>query len=164
MGTQQRKYFIPMEVSSETIKDYSINPKEVSWQKIGNRKVLCHLVEVSEEVYYEYMRPLWREDKQRQRNTHPNMSLDVLQEECGMEFIDDSFNVEQAVIDKEIHQVLHELLSALEGIDRVIVTQLAEGESYTAIGKKVGLSPNGVKKRANKNLQHLRKSLTGNGF
>ena len=62
-----KKYFIPMEVTSETIKAFNIDAEEVQWSKIGNKKVKAIMVPATEEQYYEYMRPLWREDKQTGR-------------------------------------------------------------------------------------------------
>ena len=34
----EKQYYIPMEVTAETIKDFGINPADVVWAKIGNRK------------------------------------------------------------------------------------------------------------------------------
>lgn len=63
---QSKEYAIPMEVTNETIKDFNIDPSKVVWTKIGNKKVRAYMVPCTEEQYYEYMRPLWREDKNAQ--------------------------------------------------------------------------------------------------
>ena len=62
-----KKYFIPMQVTPKIIEEFGINAKEVKWTKIGNKSVRVIMVPATEEQYYEYMRPLWREDKQNQR-------------------------------------------------------------------------------------------------
>lgn len=66
-STDKQKYFIPMEVTPEIIKAFNINGEEVQWTKIGNKSVRVIMVPATEEQYYAYMRPLWREDKQNQR-------------------------------------------------------------------------------------------------
>ena len=62
-----KKYFIPMEVTPETIKAFDINAENVQWSRIGNKRVRAIMVPATEEQYYAYMRPLWRENKQNQR-------------------------------------------------------------------------------------------------
>lgn len=58
-----KQYFIPMEVTKETIDAFDINREDVVWQKIGNKPVRVVMIPATKEQYYEYMRPLWREDK-----------------------------------------------------------------------------------------------------
>ena len=64
----EKQYFIPMEVTDETIVDFNINPEEVVWAKIGNNRVRVLMVPATEEQYREYMRPLWRENKRMCEN------------------------------------------------------------------------------------------------
>ena len=51
-----KKYFIPMEVTPETIKAFSINAEDVQWSRIGNKPTRVIMVPATEEQYYEYMR------------------------------------------------------------------------------------------------------------
>ena len=64
---ETKQHYIPMEVTAETIKDFCINPEDVVWTRIGNKPKKVIMIPVTEEQYYEYMRPLWREDKRQQR-------------------------------------------------------------------------------------------------
>ena len=88
-----KKYFIPMEVTTETIKEFGIKPEDVQWTKIGNKPVKVIMVPSTKEQYYEYMRPLWREDKRQQRQ-ESMASLDKLYEETEYEISDKNTNIE----------------------------------------------------------------------
>ena len=59
-----KQYFIPMEVTSETIRDFDIDHQDVEWRWIGNRRERVVKIPVTDEVYREYMRPIWREQKE----------------------------------------------------------------------------------------------------
>lgn len=64
----EKQYYIPMEVN-ETSKEFFIaNGFDLStdavWTKIGHRTVRAIMIPATKEQYLEYMRPLWREDKQ----------------------------------------------------------------------------------------------------
>jgi hypothetical protein len=74
-NNDSKQYYIPMEVTAETIKDFGINPSDVVWTKIGNKRKKVIMISVTKEQYYEYMRPIWREDKRGQRQ-EPMPSLD----------------------------------------------------------------------------------------
>lgn len=96
-----KKYFIPMEVTPEIIKAFNINAEEVQWTKIGNKSVRVIMVPATEEQYYAYMRPLWREDKQNQRASKQEdegkmkpVSLDQLYEDTEFETADQATNIE----------------------------------------------------------------------
>lgn len=49
-----KKYFIPMEVTPETIKAFDINAENVQWSRIGNKRVRAIMVPATEEQYYAY--------------------------------------------------------------------------------------------------------------
>lgn len=115
-----KKYYIPMEVTAETIKDFGINPTDVEWTRIGHRKARVIMVPATKEQYYEYMRPLWAEDKRRQRQepaTSPDklsaVSLDELWENTEYEVADAS-DLEEIVIKKSLLEELHRALDELE--------------------------------------------------
>ncbi len=167
MANQQRKYLIPMGVSKETIRDFGINPKEVSYQKIGNEVKLVHLVETTKEVYYAYMRPLWNEDKRRQRLEERQettgeiyVSLDKLKDEYDLDIADDSAsNTDETLMKKELLAKLKEVLATLEEKDREIVELFMEGKTETSIGKTVGLSQKAVNKRKHRIFNELEELL-----
>lgn len=67
----EKQYYIPMEVN-ETSKEFIIAngyylSTDAVWTKIGHRTVRAVMIPATKEQYLEYMRPLWREDKQGQR-------------------------------------------------------------------------------------------------
>lgn len=86
-SSESKQFYIPMEVTAETIKDFGINPADVVWTKIGNRRKRVIMVAATEEQYKAYMRPLWREDKRQQRQ-EPVASLDKLYVETEYEAAD----------------------------------------------------------------------------
>jgi RNA polymerase sigma factor (sigma-70 family) len=149
-----KQYFIPMEVTAETIKDYGIKPDEVVWTKIGNRRVRAFMVPVNKEQYYEFMRPLWREDKREQRQERP-MSLDELYENTEYEQASD-YDLEDEEMKKALIAELHNALDKLEEIDRIIMDMYSNEKSETEIGQAIGMSQRGVNKRKHKIFQKLK--------
>lgn len=152
-----KQYYIPMEVTSETIRDFNLNPDEVLWSKIGNRNVRVIMIPVTREQYYEYMRPLWREDKKLQRRAE-EISLDALYEENEYEFPDKT-DVASDVEKKMMIEKLHEALLELDKIDRTIMEMYRENHTETEIGKVIGMSQRGVNKRKHKVILKLRSRL-----
>ena len=155
--TQERQYLIPMEVTEETIRDYEIAPADVVWARIGNRRVKAILVPVERNVYYAYMRPLWREDKQRQRSR----DREVL---CGLG--DGRYDVpaidaqpDTIVLEQAEQEALSVAMEQLEQRDIVILRMFAEGYAESAIAQAVGMSQKGVNKRKHKALAQLRAQL-----
>lgn len=67
-GTRSKKFKIPMVVTDETINDFEINPKDVQWQRIGNRMCRVVMVEATEPEYKAYTQPMWAEIKHEDRN------------------------------------------------------------------------------------------------
>lgn len=65
---QSKEYFIPMEVTKETIRDFGIDPQEVVYTKIGNKNVKVIMVPASKAQYAAYMRPIWAEAKREERS------------------------------------------------------------------------------------------------
>lgn len=161
-----KKYFIPMEVTSETIKAFDIKAEEVQWSKIGNKKVKAIMVLATEEQYYEYMRPLWREDKQNQRASKQEeegkmkpVSLDQLYEDTEYEVADPGTDVEATLMKKLLIAELHKALDELEEIDRTIMEMYSQDCTETQIGQAVGMSQRGVGKRKQRILLKLRTRL-----
>lgn len=159
-----KQYFIPMEVTAETIRDFNLNPKDVVWQKIGNKPVRVILIPATKEQYYEYMRPLWKEDKREQREAEKRyeglvtISIDALYDECEFEFAD-PHNLEEEFMKTELLMALRRELKALEEIDRKIMELFSKGYCESAIGKEIGMSQKGVNKRKKKIFLKLKDKL-----
>lgn len=153
-----KKYFIPMEVTPETIKEFGIKSEDVQWTKIGNKPVKVIMVPSTKEQYYEYMRPLWREDKRQQRQ-EPMASLDKLYEETEYEISDKNTNIEEMLTKKFLIKELHKALNELEEIDRIIMKMCSRNCTETEIGQAVGMSQRGVVKRKQRILLKLRTRL-----
>jgi hypothetical protein len=156
-GSENKKYYIPMEVTPETIKDFGINPADVVWRKIGNKPTKVIMVLVSEEQYYEYMRPLWREDKRQQRQ-EPMASLDNMYEETEYEAADTS-DFEADLMKKLMIDELYRAINHLEKIDQIIINMYSNNLSEVEIGKVIGMSQKGVNKRKQKVLIKLKARL-----
>lgn len=153
-----RNYYIPMEVTAETIKDFGIDPATAQWAKIGNKKVRVVKIPVTEEQYYEYMRPLWREDKRLQRQEAPS-SLDAMFEATEYEAVDQDTDLEATYMKKVLIEQLHAALDELEEVDRTIMEMYGQGCSEAEIGKAIGMSQRGAGKRKQRILLKLRDRL-----
>ena len=154
----EKQYYIPMEVTAETIKDFGINPADVVWAKIGNRKKRVVMIAATEEQYYEYMRPLWREDKRQQRQ-EPMASLDKMYEETEYEAADTESDLEADIMKKMLIDELHKALDELEEIDRTIMEMYSNNHREAEIGQAIGMSQKGVNKRKHKVLMKLNTRL-----
>lgn len=154
----EKQHYIPMEVSAETIKDFGINPADVVWTRIGNKPKRVVMIPVTEEQYYEYMRPLWREDKRQQRQ-EPMASLDKMYEETEYEVADADSDLEADIMKKLMIDELHKALDELEEIDRTIMEMYSHDHSEAEIGQAIGMSQKGVNKRKHKVLLKLNNRL-----
>lgn len=152
-----KQYYIPMEVTTETIKDFGISPADVVWTKIGNRRKRVIMIAATEEQYKAYMRPLWREDKRQQRQ-EPIASLDKMYEETEYEAADTS-DLEADIMKEIMIDELRKALDELEEIDRTIMDMYSRGQSEAEIGQAVGMSQKGVNKRKHKVLLKLKTRL-----
>lgn len=156
-SSESKQYYIPMEVTAETIKDFGINPADVVWSRIGNKPKKVIMIPVSEEQYKVYMRPLWREDKRQQRQK-PMASLDKMYEETEYEVADTS-DLEANVMKQIVIEELYKALDELEELDRTIMDMYSHDHSEAEIGQAVGMSQRGVGKRKQRILQKLRTRL-----
>lgn len=156
-NSENRQYYIPMEVTPETVRDFGIDPTDVVWTKIGNKPKKVIMVPATKEQYYEYMRPLWREDKRQQRQ-EPMASLDKMYGETEYEVADTS-DLEADVMKKMLIDELHKVLDRLEEIDRTIMDMYGTGHSETEIGRATGMSQKGVNKRKHRILLKLKTRL-----
>ena len=153
-----KQYFIPMQVTPKIIEEFGIDAKEVQWTKIGNKPVKVIMVPSTKEQYYEYMRPLWREDKRQQRQ-EPMTSLDKLYEETEYEIADENTNIEKILTKKFLIKELHKAVDELEEIDRIIMKMYSRNCTEKEIGQAVGMSQRGVGKRKQRILLKLRTRL-----
>ena len=158
-----KQYFIPMQVTPQIIEEFGINAEEVQWTKIGNKPTRVIMVPATEEQYYEYMRPLWREDKQNQRASKQEdegkmkpVSLDQLYEDTEYEAADPGIDMEVALMKKLLIAELHKALDELEEIDSTIMEMYSQDCTETQIGQAVGMSQRGVGKRKQRILLKLR--------
>ncbi len=69
-----QKYFIPMEVTKETIKDFNLDSSQVVPAKIGNKIVSAIMVPATKEQYEAFMQPLWAEIKREERSRRCTVS------------------------------------------------------------------------------------------
>lgn len=145
-NSESKQHYIPMEVTAETIKDFGINPADVVGTRIGNKPKRVVMIPVTEEQYYEYMRPLWREDKRQQRQ-EPMASLDKMYEETEYEAADTDSDLEADIMKKIMIDELHKALDELEEIDRTIMEMYSHDHSEAEIGQAIGMSQKGVNKR-----------------
>ena len=146
---EKKKFFIPLELTPETIITEPYKDCEVQWSKIGCRMVRTILIPATEEQYRAYMRPLWREDKRQQRHGADEESVDRARDDYELEVPDD-FDLEESILKKERLMALRRELAALQDIDRTILTMIADGFSEAAVGESVGLSQKAVNKRKHK--------------
>lgn len=161
-----KQYFIPMQVTPKIIEEFGINAEEVQWTKIGNKSVRAIMVPATEEQYYAYMRPLWREDKQNQRASKQEdegkmkpVSLDQLYEDTEYEAVDPETDVEATLMKRLLIAELHKALDELEEIDRTIMEMYSQNCTETQIGQAVGISQRGVSERKQQIFRRLRTRL-----
>ena len=163
---RSKQYFIPMQVTPKIIEEFGINAEEVQWTKIGNKSVRAIMVPATEEQYYAYMRPLWREDKQNQRASKQEdegkmkpVSLDQLYEDTEYEAVDPETDVEATLMKRLLIAELHKALDELEEIDRTIMEMYSQNCTETQIGQAVGMSQRGVSERKQQIFRRLRTRL-----
>ncbi len=158
-SVSEKNCHIPMEVTSDSIKELDIDPEKVEWARIGNRRVRVIMVPSTKEQYDAYMRPEWNEDKYQQRHGKRMSSLDSLLSDYGLEPVDSSSSVEGEVMKREFLRILRAFLSKLEEIDRTIVLMHFDHKSEREIAPVVGMSQRGVGKRKKRLLEELQDVL-----
>lgn len=138
-------------------------------------------ISISKAVYYNYMRPIWRDKKRRQRETqcrdkgtsrckndcdhcdkgidYKPVSLEFLEEKGVKDTGLSTFSLEDENIKNELYQALHRALGTLSETDQLIAELFSDGFSQREIGVIVHLSQPGVHKRLKKIFGDLRKLL-----
>lgn len=135
-------------------------------------------VEVSEQIYHEYKRSLWREHKRKERASRcylgnkrctgdcktcqylregAPLSLDTMFDD-GLDVADGSC-LEDVIELKMKIKILHEALNNLDPADRDIITLFAERNSDRKISEKLDRPQTTISYRRKVNLKQLRKYL-----
>ena len=119
-------------------------------------------VPVSEEVYYAFKRPAWKELKRREVRSEKERSLEA--------FIDDGFDIpsEQALVDEIVADklLLDELLSALEELTederRLIDALFYQDTSEREVARELGIAQTTLNYQKTCILKWLKKKLKNN--
>ena len=159
-----KQYFIPMEVTSATIRDFNIDPKDVEWRWIGNRREEVVKIPVTEKMYREYMCPIWREQKEatrakkqcvhQGRKDECNHDCDhctqpMFRESCIDMMTSEvlsTVNLEDFCIQKLMTEQLIEAMEKLDSMDRLLLHLIGEGESDRTVADILGKSKTSVHK------------------
>lgn len=168
MANQEKKYVIQMVVTEDDIKALGIDPKKVSYQKVGCEYKLVHLIETdNEELYRTYMQPIWKEAKRQERQWKADndyekapVSLDALYEDYQYEAVD--YRQESALEKlqkEELYKKLEKLLNNLSEIDRQIVEYFKQDKTDAEIAKLIGSKRVTVNKKRHRIFSRLRDSL-----
>lgn len=115
-------------------------------------------IPVTEEVYYAFKRPAWRERKRRQVRSGKELSLEALAD-AGFE-VSSEQEVTEFVEGKLLSDMLAEALLELTCEERFLIYELFYNDkSERKIAAETGLSKTGVHKRKQRILDKLRKIL-----
>ncbi|MGI6181782.1 MAG: RNA polymerase sigma factor [Agathobaculum sp.] len=119
-------------------------------------------IPVTEEVYYAFKRPAWRERKRRQVRSDNELSLEALADN-GFEVPDETSLVDEIVEDKLLLDMLFEALSELTDDERFLIDALFYQEkSERMVAKEIDVSQNTVNYHKNRLLDKLRKLIEKN--
>lgn len=163
-NSYNQKYFIPMEVTKETIKDFNLDGSQVVPAKIGNKIVSAIMIPVTKEQYDAYMQPLWAEIKREERGRRCTvsdgkgklkrceldckscekmkdgapLSLESFFEETELEFEDPDANQCEAILTAMLFEDLLEKLHSQAPELASIFEMLYDGKSQYAIAELIG--------------------------
>ena len=186
-NSDNQKYFIPMEVNKDTIKDFNIDRLQVVPAKIGNKIVSAILVPATKEQYEAFMQPLWAEMKREERSRRCTgsdgkgklkrceldckscekmkdgapLSLESFFEETELEFEDPDTNQCEAILTAMLFEDLLEKLRSQAPELAPIFEMLYDGKSQRTIATIIGKpqsSLNYMVKRMEKIIQqHIKR-------
>ena len=136
----------------------------------GNRKYYISLhgeaQEVSREVYQAYYQGKRKEKYIYERDqAHENHILDIsgmeeLEFESGYCLASAHPSIDDLLLEKELHNHLHQCLQMLPEADRALIQAIYfSGETESSYAKKIGLTQPGISKRHKKILAKLRKFM-----
>ena len=155
---KERIYRIPMEMSEEAIRDFGIPHEDIVPLKIGSRRTRGIMVAATREEYEAYMRPLWREEKRRERHVGTEASADYAADTFRLEIASET-NIEAETEQKEMKEKLRAALARLPEADREILKMLAEGKKTAEIAAHLSVSTRAVRYKKEAALSKLRKLL-----
>jgi DNA-directed RNA polymerase specialized sigma subunit len=113
---------------------------------------------VSEEIYREYYRPIWRESKQKDIRKNKEYSLDVMSEN-GFEIADKAL-VDEIVAEKMLLDELYAALDELTADERELINALFfEDRTEDNYAYEKGISQQAVHKKKVRILANLKKLL-----
>lgn len=133
-------------------------------------------VPVTEEVYQEYKRPVWRERKRSQRMEEKNtgeaidqttivgakpLSIEQMLEE-GVDIPYYGPTVEQIVMLKMLMEELHRALEQLTQVDRTIMEMVGSGATEREICRITGLPKTTVRRRKDSLIRKLKDEIVNN--
>lgn len=182
---QSKEYFIPMEVTNETIRDFGIDPEKVVYTKIGNRSVKAIMIPVTSKAQYdEYMRPLWADAKREERSKRCTVSngkgkLKRCTDDCGKcerlhegsvlsldEFQKDGFeetypekDIADIVVEMIFIEQLTKILDELDPDSRRICELIKEGLSDRQMASEFNLPKSTFNDKKRRMLAKLHKLL-----
>lgn len=120
--------------------------------KIGKERV-----PVTQEVYYAYKRPEWREWKRLQVRSDKERSFDAMLEN-GRQFPENRALVDDIVVDKLLLDLLFAALNTLSPDERSLINALYYQEkTLREMASEMGMSYVAVHKREKRILEKLRK-------
>ena len=159
-----QKYFIPMEVTKETVTDFNLDSSQVVPAKIGNKIVSAIMIPATKEQYDAFMQPLWAEMKREERSRRcpvsagkgklkrceldckscekmkdgAPLSLESFFEETELEFKDPDANQCEAILTAMLFEDLLEKLHQQAPDLASIFEMLYDGKSQYAIAELIG--------------------------
>ena len=117
-------------------------------------------IPVTEDVYYAYKRPAWRETKRRRVRNDNEYSLAALEED-GFEAVSGEALIDDIVADNLLLEQLFAALAELTGDERGLIDALFfEEKSEREVARELGVSQPAIHKRRNRILEKLKKLLS----
>ena len=158
------QYYIPMEVTAETICDFGIKSSDIIPATIGNKLVSAIMVSCTKEQYYAYMRPIWAEMQREERSRRcmvsngrgglkrcegdckkcgrmkngNSLSLDRFYEENNLEFDEPDDDKTDIILALATLEDLITKLNAINPIYGRVIKMLYDGLSQRAISVALG--------------------------
>ena len=190
-------FYVPIEMTKEYVREnevYAAKDGEIiritpdMIKKVIRDGVMTevYFAEVeSEEVYEEYMRSVWREEKALQRsnrcwvsngkgklvrcdgncancehrNDNTTLSLDLFEENGGFNTYDTDARPDEILEDAELLKALWERVGELCAEDQTIIKMFGNGASEREIAEAVNLTQKGVNKRKKAIFEILKNNL-----
>lgn len=141
--------------------------KATAWEgdRIMNRRFIeidGINIEVTEEVYFAYKRPAWREVKRATKIKEHEVSINAM-ENSGYELRCKEKSVEENVLNKFNMYQLRTSLNKLSIKDKWLITSIYfDGKTERTIAKTMGVSQNTVNYHRKRILKLLKKDLEKN--